>query len=412
MRCSSAPLHTLQPAKRASQRGAALILALLVALTLALGLFFRPGNALSPDAARAKRTEYALAQAKTALIAWSVLQGDIGTGTNPRPGSLPCPAINNSGTQSANCSITSLGRLPWKTLGTEELRDADGEVLWYALSANFRRPGLNNNAINSDTRGTLQLYASDGVTVLTPAGEELAAIIFSPGSPLTGQNRTGSPNTPTDYLDSANGRNNANAAGPFISGPVKDSQGDTVLNDRALAISSRELISAIEKRALKEAQNALAAYALNHGGKYPNPAKYNGANCATTITNIGSPTTCSSDSSVCFGRLPEDVLGPYVSSWFQQNAWGRALIYAVKQNNVINGSAAECSSSLAVDGQQKSYVILSPGSPISTQNRPSTALVDYLENAANTDTWSSLSSGQSIFSTPDLASNDQMRSMP
>ena len=145
------------------------------------------------------------AQAKRAVIAWSMLQGDSGAGTckepgtgacpatgtatcttkciYPRPGTLPCPdtnffGSNASGYATGSCSAsgeTSIGRLPWKTLGIEMLRDAYGEPLWYAVSDRFRRPGLTNAAINSDTVGTLKLYAPDGTTLLSPGGEELAA---------------------------------------------------------------------------------------------------------------------------------------------------------------------------------------------------------------------------------------------
>lgn len=381
---------------------------------LGLSFFFGSADTGTGGYTREQKTQAVLAEAKAALIAWSVLQGDIGTGTNPRPGTLPCPDTNNSGTLSTSCSApggTTIGRLPWKTLGIEDLRDADGERLWYALSSNFRRPGLNNTSINSDTRGNLQLYASDGISLLTLPGEELAAIVFSAGLPLAGQDRGAGPNIAANYLDHANSRDNASATGPFITGPIKNAQGEIILNDRLITISAQELISAIEKRALKEAQKALADFAAANVGKFPNPARFNGANCASTISNIASPTICASDSSICFGRLPEDSLGPYVSTWFQQNGWGRVMTYAANKNNVLDGSATECSTSLNVDGQAKSYIIIAPGSPKSGQTRPSISLTDYLENPANIDTWSS-SSGQASFSTPNTDSHDQLRSLP
>jgi len=396
-----------------SQRGAALLILLLIVLLATTYSFVNSLSTTHLGTERQKKTDEALAQAKDALIAWSVLQGDIGTGTNPRPGTLPCPDTTNSGSQTGSCSAlggTTIGRLPWKTLGIDDLRDADGERLWYVLSDNFRRPGLNNRAINSDTQGSLQLYAADGITLLTPTGEELAAIIFSAGTPLAGQDRGAAPNIATNYLDSALTRNNASPGGPFISGPIKNTSDDTILNDRVLTIRAQELIKAVERRALKEAQNSLAAYAFANGGKYPNPAKPNGPNCATTISNVASPTTCAGDPSVCFGRFPEDIAVP-LPAWFQQNGWGRVITYAVEKNSAIAGSAAECSTSLNVDGQGKKYLIIAPGSPKSGQSRPSLFLVDYLENTANSDAWTA-SSAQPSFTAPNTSSNDQLRSLP
>lgn len=392
-----------------------MLLVLLVVMTFSLAFFFTSVNTATISLTRQQKTENVLSQAKAALIAWSVLQGDVGTGLNPRPGTLPCPDTTNSGSQGGSCSSlggTTIGRLPWKTLGIDDLRDADGERLWYALSDNFRRPGSNNTAINSDTPGTLQLYAPDGTTLLTPAGQELAAIIFSVGTPLAGQDRATGPNNSANYLDSANARNNSIANGPFIAGPIRSTDGNILLNDRSVSVSPQELIAAIEKRILNEAQNALAAFALANGGKYPNPAKSNGLNCSAVISNIASPTTCASDSSVCFGRLPEDSLGPFVATWFQQNGWGRIITYAANKNYVLDSSAAECSTALNVDSLPKNYVIVTPGGAKGGQTRPSTALPNYLEDSQNSDAWTSLSSGQATFTAPSASSNDQLKSLP
>jgi hypothetical protein len=401
---------------RRNQRGAALLMLLLIFL---LGAAYAVMGGLSVTALqieRQNRTTEVLALGKAALIAWSVLQGDIGTGTNPRPGTLPCPDTNNSGQQKGSCkasSGTTIGRLPWKTLGIEDLRDPDGERLWYAISDNFRLPGSNNQPINSDTLGSLQLYASDGTSLLTPANEELAAIVFSAGPALAGQDRGTAPNNATNYLDAANTRNNAIASGPFITGPIKNAQGEIILNDRLLAISAQELIGSVEKRVLQQVQKALADYASANGGKYPNPAKPNGTNCAAKKASITSTNSCDSDPSVCFGRLPEDLLWHYMTTdWFQQNGWGRVMTYTANKNSVLNSSAAECSTSLNVDGQAKSYVIIASGSRRSGQARPSTALLNYLEDTENQDAWTSLASGQASFSSPKASSNDQLRSLP
>ncbi len=396
------------------------MLLILLVVTLAVTSILLSGaSKTNLDVQRQKKNLAVLAQAKEALIAWSVLNTGIddtlGT-VDDRPGTLPCPDFNlfggaNSGSESGTCSTgggTSLGRLPWKSLGIGELRDADGERLWYALSDNFRRPGLNNAAINSDTKGTLSLYAPDGTTLLTNSGEELAAIVFSPGNPLPGQDRAGSPDAASSYLDSGNSRTNTSASGPFIAGPAKDIAGNIVVNDLAIGISARELIAAVEKRTLREAEKALAAHAANNGGKYPNPASASDTNCIAAIPNINKPGICNSNTSTCIGRLPEDLLSTYVPAWFLQNGWGRVTTYAVNKTDVIDGSGPNCSTELSVNGQPKRYVIITPGTPLTPQIRPSITLSNYLEDTANLDAWNSDGS----FVLPGSTSNDQLRSYP
>lgn len=360
---------------------------------------------------RRQKTLEALAQAKQALIAWSAMQGDTGTDSFRRPGTLPCPDTNffggaNSGNAAGSCSSaggTSIGRLPWKSLGTDRLRDATGETLWYAVSDKFRNPNLNSVAINSDSTGSLLLYAADGSSLVTPSGEELAAIIIAPGLPLPGQDRATLPNASSSFLESFNGKNNANANGPFIMGPATDGSGTLVVNDIVVGITARELILAAEQRAMKEAQNALGAFAAANG-HFPNPAPFDGANCTSTVTNVtASPIpSCASDSASCFGRLPEDVIAPHVATWFLQNAWGRTMTYAISDGN------AGCATPLYVDGASKSFVLIAPGTARNGQNRPSTSLSDYLEDSDNTDAWL----GDPNFSTPTVDSNDQLRSFP
>ena len=392
-------------------RGAALLsllLMVIIAVSTVLVSSLLSGNL---EVQRQQKTLEAMAQAKQALIAWSVMQGDVGTDSYRRPGTLPCPDANffggvNSGNAAGSCSGaggTSIGRLPWKSLGTDRLRDVNGETLWYAISDKFRNPSLSSAAINSDTKGSLLLYAPDGTTLTTPAGEELAAIIFAPGLPLPGQDRAALPNAAASYLDAFNGKNNANATGPFIMGPTKDGSGNVVVNDIVVGITARELISAAEQRALNEATNALKKY-YDANGHYPNAAPFNGADCTSLVTNVSASTIppCASDSAACFGRLPEDELTPHVAAWFTQNAWGRVMAYA------LNDATAACPALLKVGGETRSYVLIAPGSARNGQNRPSTSLSDYLEDPDNTDAWS----GDPDFSVPGINSNDQLRSLP
>lgn len=395
-------------------RGAALLLLLfLVVIVFSTGLVtsLLGGNL---ELQRQQKTFEALEQAKQALIAWSVMQGDVGTGATPRPGSLPCPETtsfgkSDTGMPAGTCSSggsnsgQSIGRLPWRYIHSSRLQDASGETLWYAVSDNFRTPNLNNDAINSDTKGSLLLYASDGSTLLTPEGEELAAIIFAPGPPLSWQDRGAAANTASDYLDKFNEKDNSKAAGPFFIGTVKDKDENVIANDLVIGITARELISALEKRALNEARNALKSYFDNHG-QYPNPAPHDDPQCASLVDDVNPKNTsipsCKSVSGTCFGRLPENDL--VLPAWFLQNAWGRVMTYA------IYDASAGCPIPLKIGGEAKRYVLIAPGTARSGQSRPSTLLEDYLEDTDNKDTWSA----DPNFTVPSANSNDQLRSIP
>lgn len=396
------------PAPRRN-RGIALLMLLFIVLAFASTWLVSALSKTNVENQRQKRTVAALAQAKEALIAWSVWQGsepDLGKPIKPRPGSLPCPAevFGNAKNSCAQGAGTTLGRLPWQELGIDDLRDADGESLWYVLSNSFRKQNLHQYAINSDSLGDLQLYAPDGNQLL---GGDLVALVFAPGPPLSGQERGVNSNEASHFLERiASNRNNALASGPFVSGPVKTLDGNVQLNDRVIGISAQELIAAIEKRVLKEASNALEEYWGENGKKYPNPGKINDAVCLrrNAESKLGNPELCQSDTTRCFGRLPENELAPHLSIWFRQNAWGRALFYAVNKDHVQT-PGEECSSSLSVDGQIKPYVLIAPGVKRSTQMRPSITLSDYLEDPENNQAWGP--SPSASFITP-KAGNDQL----
>ena len=395
----------------ARNEGAALLV-LLLAMALAFGgVLIASLSRSTPESSRQQRTLETLARAKQALIAWSVTQGDLGADGYRRPGTLPCPDRNffgdaDSGNASGSCSIgggTSLGRFPWKSLGVEKLQDAHGETLWYAVGDNFRNPGLYGGAINSDAKGALLLYAADG-TLPSSDGEKLAAIVLAPGAPLPGQERKTPPdNTASDYLEAFDGKNNASAAGPFFMGPVRDAAGNLVANDLVIGITARELIAAVEKRALQEAQNALKSHFADMG-HYPNPAPPDSPDCLSGIGNVKSSNIprCASNEAMCFGRLPEDALTSYVAPWFLQNGWGRVLIYA------IDDTGAACVTSLNVEGHPKNYVLIAPGAARGGQSRPSASLTDYLEDPGNSDGWPA----NPDFFVPGADSNDQLRAAP
>ncbi len=383
-----------------SQRGAVFIVMLVVMVLGAATILVSSLSKATLQIDRDKKTAEALAQAKEALISYAISSENAG-GSTARPGNFPCPDSNAPGTsgygnEEANCSAGAIGRLPWKTLGIPELLDGNGEPLWYALSTNFQKLA---NRINSDTSGTLQVYDRDGTTLLTPQGSEAVAIVFAPGVALGNQQRnTASDRTaPSNYLDAANGRNNATIGGPFITADKSAS-----FNDRLMIIRTRDFIPTIEKRVAKELQTILENYRADNG-TYPYPASF---------SSCYNSSTCDSNAFICRGRLPYNAQpvdwgGDYSlpstgsSPWFANNRWYRVIYYVPHQFG--------CSSPLHVDGNNASALFFMPGTPLGSVNRssnyPNNNLSWYLEDAENLDS-------DYNYVTPTPNSNDQLFVLP
>ena len=314
------------------QRGAAFMV-MLVIMIVGIAAFLV--SSLSSSALQTKRDEVtasALVQAREALIGYAT-SVDL-TGVS-RPGDLPCPDTDNDGIAGSTsplvltCDLQSqrIGRLPWKTLGLPDLRDGNGERLWYAVSDNFKnntrtictvsgQPGC----LNSDTAGTITVRGSNGSIIYNgcsafglpdcpnpsasdaPFGTGAVAIIFSAGDVLTRQgaasiqNRgctvgmdcdttekcTMSPPTltpkcnPVNYLDIATAEDNADFADSsstngFIQGRIKDLSNNVILNDQLLVITQDSIMQVIQKRVAGEVKQCLNEYAIHpqNMGRYP-----------------------------------------------------------------------------------------------------------------------------------------------
>ena len=261
----------------AAQRGLALLILLLVVFLTGTTILITSLDGQSVKIAREQKTADSLAQAKAALIAYSVKDLSPGTCTTncPRPGDLPCPDINNDGTTESSCGNAAgttqqqnrIGRLPWKTLGLDDLRDGDGERLWYAVSNSYKY-NTRTKPLNSNTNGTITLRNTNGAVVNDgSASSGLVAIVFAPGPVIRRddniqQNRNvAQENVPSNYLDIALGEDNASfvdgSLDGFISGPIKSADGTVLVNDRVLAISRDEILAQVEQRVIAEAANAL-----------------------------------------------------------------------------------------------------------------------------------------------------------
>jgi len=328
-----------------SQRGAAMMVMLVILVIGAAAILVNSLNSSTIKIARDDATADVLAQAKDALIGRAVSDTTV-------PGSLPCPdthALGSGleGTADFATPCTSyIGRLPWKTLGLPDLRDSSGERLWYALSINFR--DITTSVVNSDTPGTISVFAPDGTLLNDGSGTTGAvAVIIAPGSVLTRQGgvvqdrSAAGYNTASNYLDVAavggNTEDNAVFSGSstattgFIQGTVKDNNGNVIVNDQILVITQDQLMSGVETRIAREVKNCLDNYAAdpsNANHRYP---------WAALASNTNSWPNRKGDYDVRFGRVPEI---PDISTTGGSPPTGTllSLIQAVQTalNNYIN----------------------------------------------------------------------------
>ena len=235
------PLLTQPQTIPAHQRGAALIVFMLIFFLASMSLLLSSANSPGSRVQANQTSSDALALAKAALLARAAA-------TLTRPGSLPCPDFDDDGEDTnGSCSSTNTtGRLPWKTLGLSDLRDGDGNRLWYAMATQLR-----NNS-------TSKINPTEPLGLSLDGTADVAAIVFSPGPPLAGQDGRLSNNI-KDYLDGANSE-----GGPYISGPTSPT-----FNDRTIAISRRELFSIVNRRILGLIGADLDTYYVSKGNLYP-----------------------------------------------------------------------------------------------------------------------------------------------
>jgi hypothetical protein len=348
------------------QRGA--ILALL-AVTLALALAALLTTALARSATGPRRhalSDQALASAREALVAYATARPvDEIVG----PGYLPCPDLDDDGWAESTCGSMSgetgqwqrLGRLPWKTLGLPDPRDASGERLWYAVSSKHK--GLLNCTVSAEcldmspesALGTITVRDASGTVIhdgtsaspYDPGAGGVVAVVIAPGPPLArwsglggspqaqartceggrcneaGRCLTDPPTLtpkcdPANYLDRSPGpayadEDNArfidrnDAAGRvrnrdgFIQGPVVGLDGTTWVNDRLAAVTYDDLMPRVMRRVGEEVAGCLQQYADHppHRGRAPwaSPA------CRSADAD---PALRGADASgVRFGRVPD-----------------------------------------------------------------------------------------------------------
>jgi hypothetical protein len=390
---------------------AMLLVVMLVGLAAAL-LVYGMVDTTTIALRRDRDTAAAFADVKRALVGWSVQRTSSNALPNARPGELPCPDMNNDGSEDGSCVAGAIGRVPWKSLGIPEPKDDAGETLWYAIAGPFRIWGMNGTVINSDTRGNLTVYQDTMAAAITT---EAIAVVFAPGAALGTQNRDPvatalCPTTGTtiarnlcaaNYLETAAATNNAATNGPFKSAPGSDA-----FNDKVMAITTADLMPLIEQRVARELRAALAGYFANSGcGCYPQTS---GCGCYPWA-DISDGT---SQDDLNRGRVPTTALPhnwgqnwgggtiPFLPGrdtgtpgWYVNNDWRRVIYYAVGRNfleansgGVKGGACTSCiDPTLTFNGASGTEVVLIMPGPAGVSGAHASWPYDYFEDGENND---------------------------
>lgn len=343
----------VRAAQSASQHGQIIILTVLI---LALGtgfLVYSMAGFRSIGYGKDAKTELALAQVKQALIGWSAARTPTGTTPNARPGELPCPDIDNTGTDPGGCSAGAIGRVPWKSLGIPEPRDGAGETLWYAIASPFRyyHPTNNPGPITSDTLGTLTAYQGSSATTLT---SQAIAVLIAPGPPVGSQDRgTSSAMCSTtgtniarnfcaaNYLEATGGGNNAQTGGPFIQAATSPT-----FNDRVLAITNADLMPLVEQRVAGEMMALLKSY-YQASGVYPWADLSDGISNAPPDGYNRARFPCGTASPTDWGDSGVPSLPGWLTNGCGINGWASVIYYAVAKSK-LQGGGSGCSSSYSM----------------------------------------------------------------
>jgi hypothetical protein len=393
-----------------------------------------------------KKSAEALAQAKDALIGYAITYGETHGGYVH--GYLPCPDPNgtgygaNSEGSSETCgskNVSTMGRLPWKTLGLPALIDGNGECLWYAVSGTYKNNPMTDGLMNQDTPGLFEILDAGGATV----AQNVVAIVFAPGSPLGGQNRVpdgtapvcGGNYTPANYLDDDGTINNAFVSPTANAGTQFRLGSSPLLNDRMIYITREDIFNARNVRAkldelTRKAAECIADYGnRNAGGMGDKRLPWSGRFRSPTDDYLTDSNYDDEDGRMA-GRLPyrvntsdsdsDNLIGspyyqldstglncpgvtdwPVYSPWWQN--WKDHLYYALASSYRPDSGATSCGTCLSVNGTGNyAAVVIFSGAALAGQTRATTSdrldTANYLEgrnysNGSNSSGHSDYQSG-------------------
>ena len=398
--------------------GAALMVMLVI---MVMGISAVLINSLSASRlkhARQKTTSSALAQAKEALVSYAITYGD--THAGQVHGYLPCPDIDGKdisgspaeGSTKLSCgvkNVSSMGRLPWKTLELPALRDGDGECLWYAVSGTYKH-NPKTDLMNLDNSGLFEILDTSDATI----AQNVVAVVFAPGSALGSQNRShdgaapvcGGNYTASNYLDNAFVSSIANAISQFHLGASAQ------MNNQMIFITRDDIFNAIMRRSdftdparnplrrmAQKAAECIADYGRRNNagmadkrlpwpgallspvedywtsGNYDDesgllsgrlPFRVNASDAATSNMIASPHYQLKSDGSNCPG-VPE---WPAYYPWWAN--WKDHLLYALADNFKPGNVSAACGICLTVNGAGAyAAVVIFAGKKIDSQVRAS-----------------------------------------
>jgi len=228
-------------------------------------------------------------------------------------------------------------------------------------------------------------------------------VIFAPGQTILSQKRgPADENNPVNYLDTANGINNA--TGPsFIKAQLSDS-----FNDRVMVIDTAQLMPVVEQRVAREVMSTLEEYRTAVGaypwadcsdGSSDYPPDY--VNRGRIPWRYGALWPVGGDTSPKdWGSSGAPYLPGGPTGWFVRNYWSWVIYYAAAKNYLEGGGAActTCVSSMltlsGVGSKRLAIIMTGPatGSRPDASNPPgssnycdSSAWAPYLNDAENKD---------------------------
>ena len=286
-----------------------------------------------------RKDSNALALARQALIASAA-------SSNTRPGSLPCPDVDNDGVSDqlnsdpAQPCQQRIGRLPWQTLGLPDLRDAVGERLWYAVSLNFQDIGTNR--INAGTTGELTVREGERTT------PGVVAVVAAPGKIVANQTRNAAHvNDYEQYLESYA------AAYLTLNMPVQD----RTHNDQLSIITPADIFSLVQRRVAKEVQIKLHDYySASNTMPYPAQTEVQDGGIYSYPQTVVSPPF---PTSTITGYIPSNDSALGLPAWFAANLWNRVLQYKVDASCLASAvlSAAGTCGAATFTGQNAGVLI-------------------------------------------------------
>lgn len=315
------------------QRGAALMLVLLLIGMGMLTVFVTGLNRATIQLERDKTDHAALARAKEAVIGYAVANSTM-------PGGLPFPDRNGDGNYDGNgdcvtVAVTGshlIGQLPAlleqgcgpsaPALGINVM-DSYGQNLWFAVSSNLVKssggtfPVITSSSVMSSTSGWLTIRNQSGATVAS----DVAFLVMAAGEVLPGQSRDGVAPNVSGFLDSyvvgAATYQNWDGDSDFIMAePVNDSSNH--FNDKFLYLRKAEFATRLAERAAGEIRSRLS---------FPY----------------------------------SDVLPPGLPTWFTDN-WSGVTIYLKNNDTSATVTFLNCAASFSINWSGAVSVIKRTGS--------------------------------------------------